>query len=83
MQLALHPFNWIAGGSDMMEVLATTWKFIIREREIELLRNRVYQERFPMGMPETVLDAFTTLMLREADQQSLCGMPNNPPHDDK
>jgi len=67
LHLLFHPFNWIGGGSTMLEVFAATWKYIIREREQEIKLNHSYFEALPEGMPETVLQGF-------ADQWSkACG----------
>jgi hypothetical protein len=58
MQLLVHPFQWLAGGKDMLEILAKTWKQVIREREREFLTNHVYRQRFPRGIPDNFLDRF-------------------------
>lgn len=59
LHLLFHPLNWVAGGSNMIEILAKTWISIIREREQEMLRNKVYGARFPQGMPSQILEAFS------------------------
>lgn len=51
LQLLFHPFQWMAGGNDMQQVLANTWMQVIREKEVEFLNNHVYRELFPSGMP--------------------------------
>lgn len=58
MQLLVHPFQWLADGKDMLEILAKTWKQVIREREREFLTNHVYRQRFPRGIPDNFLDRF-------------------------
>jgi hypothetical protein len=58
LQLLFHPINWVAGGRDMIEIVAGTWRRVVRERETEFRTNRVYRERLPEGMPEAVLHAF-------------------------
>ena len=58
LQLLFHPFNWVAGGSSMREVLAGTWPYIIREREREMRLNRAHRQMLPEGMPREVLDDF-------------------------
>lgn len=52
LQLLFHPFQWLAGGRDMQEVLANTWIKVLREKEQEFLTNHVYRRLFPSGMPE-------------------------------
>nr|MDA8109538.1 hypothetical protein [Betaproteobacteria bacterium] len=51
LQLLIHPFQWLAGGRDMQEVLANTWIQVLREKEQEFLTNHVYHRLFPSGMP--------------------------------
>ena len=58
LQLLFHPFQWLAGGRDMQEVLANTWKQVVRETEMEFLTNHIYREAFPSGMPEEWLRDF-------------------------
>lgn len=58
LHLLFHPLHWIAGGKDVLEVLATTWKYIIREREQEMRVNRIYSQHFPQGMPADTLEQF-------------------------
>jgi len=55
LQLLFHPFQWMAQGRDMQEVLAKTWGQVIRERETEFLNNHVYRDLFPSGMPDAWL----------------------------
>jgi len=52
LQLLFHPFQWLAGGRDMQEVLANTWMQVLREKEEEFLTNHVYSRVFPGGMPK-------------------------------
>jgi hypothetical protein len=52
LQLLFHPFQWMAQGQDMQEILAKTWTQVIRERETEFLNNHVYRDLFPSGMPD-------------------------------
>jgi len=51
LQLLLHPFQWLAEGSDMQAKLASTWTQVLREKEQEFLTNHVYRQLFPEGMP--------------------------------
>lgn len=51
LQLLFHPFQWLAGGRDMQEVLANTWVQVLREKEQEFLTNHVYRRLFPSGVP--------------------------------
>jgi hypothetical protein len=55
----IHPFNWVGGGTTMLEVFENTWPFLIRECEQEARTNRVYSASFPEGMPESVLTEFS------------------------
>jgi hypothetical protein len=65
VHLLAHPINWVAGGGSMIEVFEHAWPYLIRECEAEARTNRVYSERFPKGMPETILTDFSRLW-REA-----------------
>lgn len=67
LQLLLHPLNWVAGGSNMREVFAGTWPYVIREKEQEMLSNRYYRGMFPSGMPDAVLQAFTERWLHAVE----------------
>jgi hypothetical protein len=58
LQLLFHPFNWVAGGSSMRDVLAGTWQYVIREREEEMRLNKYYKESLPDGLPSAVLESF-------------------------
>lgn len=60
LQLLFHPFQWMAQGRDMREVLAKTWVQVIREREIEFLSNHVYRDLFPSGMPDQWLQSLSS-----------------------
>jgi hypothetical protein len=59
LHLLFHPLNWVVGGRDMSEVLAGTWRYIIRERELEVGLNQTYKKLYPSGMPNAVLEAFS------------------------
>ncbi len=61
-----HPFNWVAGGRDLREVLAATWTRVIRDREQEIRLNRSYAEAMPSGMPESVLEGMSSQWLQAA-----------------
>lgn len=52
LQLLFHPFQWMAQGRDMQEILAKTLAQVIREKEIEFLNNHVYRDLFPSGIPD-------------------------------
>jgi len=56
LHVVCHPFNWVAGGRDMREVLAATWKRVLHGREQEIRLNRSYAEAMPSRMPESVLE---------------------------
>ena len=56
LQLLFHPFQWMAQGKDMQEVLAKTWVQVIREREKEFINNHIYRGLFPEGVPGAWLD---------------------------
>lgn len=68
LHLLFHPLNWIAGGKDMCEVLAKTWQYIIKERELEIGLNATYQKMMPRGMPDAVLHQFSSQWLKAALQ---------------
>lgn len=58
LQLLFHPFQWLAGGGDMQQVLANTWVQMIREQETEFCKNHIYRCLFPIGMPAEWLEQF-------------------------
>ncbi|MGI8837257.1 MAG: hypothetical protein ACR2H4_11555 [Pyrinomonadaceae bacterium] len=58
LQLLLHPINWVAGGSNMSEVFAGGWPYLIRETEQEMRGNLCYQTMFPSGLPYKLLQSF-------------------------
>ena len=62
LQLLLHPFQWMAQGRNMQEVLANTWVQVIREREREFLTNHIYRGLFPSGMPDQWLGHLSTCL---------------------
>ena len=59
VHLLLHPINWVAGGSSMLEVFEHAWPFLIRECELEARTNRVYSQSLPDGMPDSLLTEFS------------------------
>jgi len=63
MTWLLHPMNWVAGGDDPETVLANTWPFIIRDRELGILENNSYRASFPDGMPAGLLEDFARAWL--------------------
>jgi hypothetical protein len=69
MQLLFHPLNWVVGGDDMRDVLAGTWRYVIREREYGMRTNYSYQAALPGGMPEAVLQSFAGQWLRAAEEE--------------
>jgi len=58
VHLLLHPINWVAGGSSMLEVFEHAWPYLLRECELEARTNRVYSESLPNGMPDSLLTEF-------------------------
>ena len=50
----------MAGGDEMVEVFARTWRQIILEREVEIGPNAAYRKAFEDGMPISLLDEFET-----------------------
>ena len=59
VHLLVHPINWVAGGSSMLEVFEHAWPYLIRESELEARTNRVYSASLPDGMPESLLTEFS------------------------
>lgn len=66
LHLLLHPIYWIVGGSEVIEVLSKMWKYVIRDREREIIMNRVYCEYFHNGIPESLLDKFSLSLRQQA-----------------
>lgn len=52
MQLLFHPFQWMARGRSMEEVLAKTLAQVMREKEREFARNHVYRALYPAGLTD-------------------------------
>jgi len=65
MQLLFHPFEWVCGGKTMINVISLAWRQIIREREVEVMNNKVYRKHFPQGMPAEILDRFAQSIVKE------------------
>jgi len=65
LQLLFHPFEWVCGGETMIDVISSTWRQIIREREVEVMSNKVYEKHFPQGMPAEILDRFVQSLAEE------------------
>jgi hypothetical protein len=57
MQLLFHPFQWLARGTDMKDVLAKTFAQVMREKELEFRSNHVFREMHPQGLPPEALRA--------------------------
>ena len=55
----IHPFNWVAGGRDMADILVGTMGHVIRACEFEFLQNSMYSRKMPNGMPAEVLESFS------------------------
>lgn len=68
LHLLFHPLNWVIGGANMKDILAVTWRSVVREREVEFLNNNTYKQLLPEGMPDIVLDAFEKQWRIAADQ---------------
>lgn len=58
LQLLLHPIIWMCGGTDMVDVLTRSWKYFIRNAEVELSTNSTYQERLPSGLSDQSIQEF-------------------------
>jgi hypothetical protein len=65
LHLLLHPLNWIAGGTSVIDILSKTWPYIIREREQEMRSNSAYGRQFPDGVPAKILEQLTHSILIE------------------
>ena len=59
VHLLVHPINWVAGGTSMVEVFENAWPFLIRECELEARTNRIYAAALPDGMPDSLLIEFS------------------------
>jgi hypothetical protein len=54
MQLLFHPFQWMAGGRDMREVLALTYAEVARAAHAEFSTNHVWKEQQTAEASEAV-----------------------------
>ena len=70
LHLLFHPFNWVAGGHSMLEVLSTTWTYVLRDCEEEIKLNRAYANALPAGMPDHVLQIFADQWLQASSKKS-------------
>jgi hypothetical protein len=70
MHLLFHPDHWIPGGASVAEILGATWQYVIRDAELEMRQNRVYQALLPDGMPDSVCEAFTEHWRRSTEPSS-------------
>lgn len=66
VQLLFHPFQWMAGGRDMRDVLARTYVQLIAETEAEFSTNHVYRELHPAGLSAEARQAMRQLILPDA-----------------
>jgi hypothetical protein len=62
-----HPLNWTVGGRSVLEAFGRAWPHIVREREAEILQNRIYRESLPNGLPSEALDALTAAVAQSID----------------
>ncbi|HET7604336.1 MAG TPA: hypothetical protein VFK36_15030 [Gemmatimonadales bacterium] len=60
MQLLFHPELWVGGGASPSVALGRTWRYVIREREVEFLRNREYERDFPGGVADEFVHDLVT-----------------------
>jgi hypothetical protein len=63
VQLLFHPFQWMARGRDMRDVLARTYVQLISEAEAEFSTNHVYRQMHPGGLPSRARQAIRRLVL--------------------
>jgi hypothetical protein len=63
VQLLFHPFQWMARGRDMRDVLARTYVQLISEAEAEFSTNHVYRQMHPDGLPPQAQQAIERLVL--------------------
>lgn len=63
VQLLFHPFQWMARGRDMQDVLAQTYAQLISEAEAEFSTNHVYRQMHPRGLAPEVRQGIRQLML--------------------
>jgi hypothetical protein len=61
MQLLFHPFQWMAGGRDMREVLALTYAETARAAQPEFLTNHIWGECHGAGVDESIFAAVAKL----------------------
>ena len=67
LQLLFHPFQWMAEGCDMQEILGNTWVQVLREKEREFLTNHVYRRTFPSGMPQQWLEQLAQRLAKHGE----------------
>ena len=66
VQLLFHPFQWMAGGHDMRDVLARTYVQLVSEAEAEFSTNHVYRKLNPAGLSPAARQAMRRLILPDA-----------------
>jgi hypothetical protein len=64
LHLLLHPVNWVAGGTSVVENLAASLAAVVREGEQEVRLNGIWQRALPDGLPPAVYDDVRAVILR-------------------
>ena len=65
IQFLFHPFQWVAECDNMMAVLEKTWRYVIREREQEMLTNYIYKKHLPTGISEKRLRVLEKTVMKQ------------------
>jgi hypothetical protein len=66
LQLLFHPFQWMARGRDMRDVLARTYGQLVAEAEAEFSTNHVYRRLHPGGLPTEARERIRQIVLPDA-----------------
>jgi hypothetical protein len=53
----------------MREIFVGTWRHVIRETEEDFLKNRVYAEAMPNGLPDEALDGIRAALIDKGRKQ--------------
>lgn len=69
LQLLFHPLIWVCGGQSMREVFRKAWPVMVREREMEVQKNQLYQKWMPHGMDPRILTSFAEQWYRQASRR--------------
>jgi len=87
MQLLFHPFQWLARGTSMLDVLGRTFATVARSCEREFLTNHLYRAAYPAGLPPEAFRSWERAICPVGSppappDERTSSRPPEPPHSD-